>query len=420
MSPLLKSQKNVTWNSFVPYLSNFLIINIIYGVIRARNLWHFFGFTPMKPSFADLRAYTSAVTCSEKGINFLIHSCDPWGRNIGLLRIYVPIMKFFHLNESHTNLIGNSLQVLLFFSIYCLAYALRVNLKNFKTTILILLFLISPPVALLIERGQLEILLFVLIVLSAFLLSVNKKIAAYLLIAFVSILKLYPIILFGFVLINQRSKNSKFQLILGLSIFGVVLGSVLSSLWSEGTSLWAGTLGSSPRQIFGVVALPFILIRGVNLLAFLPNNLVLSASQTQYVGIIFFILILIVLRILWSRGKVLKPDLSDLLKKETFTSYLLLFSLCLIYLSYFLVSSFEYRMVYLAPLLLIGLTQIDSPEKKIVGNYLVYGTIIAMWAQVNNWTSALVQFPIYLILAVIFCNILPSLHAKFSRIPESS
>jgi hypothetical protein len=196
------------------------------------------------------------------------------------------------------------------------------------------------------------------------------------------------------------------------------LGGVFFSLWNEGVDLWASTLAGSPWRIFGIVAVPFILIRGFNLLTFFPNNLELSASQAQFIGTAFFIFILIVLRMLWSGGKIFKPDLSYLLKKETFTSYVLLFSLCLVYLSYFLVSSCDYRMVYLAPIFLIGLTQVDVQEKKLIGNYLVYGTIIAMWAQVNNWTSAAVQFPILFIMAVTLCNIAPILLTIFMSAPK--
>jgi len=408
MTPHVKWREDVPWSRLVPYASNFLIVNVVYWFIRANNWWHFFGFTVLKPSFADLRAYTSAVTCSENGTNFLIVNCDPWRRNIGLLRIYVPPMKFFHLNESHTALIGNSMQVLLFLSIFSIAYMLRINLRPLKTTVITLIFLISPPFAFLIERGQLEIILFVLITLSAYLISTNKKTTAYLLLGFVSIMKLYPIFLFGFVLINLRKKNSRIQNVLGLAVFVLALGSVLTSLWGEGNNLWSGTLAGSPWQIFGVVALPFILMRGLNHLTFISKNFELSASQAQFAGTALFIIILIVLQIFRSRGKVFKPDLSYLLKKESFIANLLLFTLIPIYLSYFLVSSSEYRMVYLAPLFLIGIVQFDVPEKNSIGNYLVYGSTIAMWAQVNHLTSASVQLPLFLILVVIFFNVVPT------------
>ena len=144
-----------------PYLVNFLAVNIFYWIVRFENWWQFFGFRPMTPDFADLRAYTSAVSCSQQGINYLVENCDPWGRKIGLLNIYVPILKFFNFNEDYTSLIGNSMQVLLFLTVFLLAYVLHINLGKLRNCILIFILLVSPPIALLVAQGQLEIILFV-------------------------------------------------------------------------------------------------------------------------------------------------------------------------------------------------------------------------------------------------------------------
>jgi hypothetical protein len=351
----------------------------------------------------------------------LTTNCDPWGREIGLLKVYVPIFKFLNFNDSFTYLIGNSLQVLFILSVYSLAYALRIDLRNFKTSALIALCLVSPPIALLIERGQLETIVFVFIVFSAILIFAKRKFMAYFALGFVSILKLYPIILFGFILASRRIKKSRVQLAVGLFVFGASLALILNTLRHEGRSLWTGTLTQSAGRTFGVTAPTYRAIDAFNSFQILSHKLLLHPTRVQLAGLIFFLMVLVGIEVFRSRGKVFKPDLSNLVKKKDLVSYVLLFTLCMVCLSYFLVTSFDYRMVYLVPLLLIGLKQVDKGNKgKIremgeVGNYLIYGTLIALWSQVTDGTSALAQFPILLSLAIVLSNITPAVLKSFFK-----
>ena len=416
----MREFNNATLNRIAPYIGSFLAINLIYWVIRFENWWHFFGFPIMNPSFADLRAYTSAVSCSQQGIDYLAESCDPFGRNIGLLRIYVPIFKFFNFNENYTALIGNFMQVLLFTTIYFLAYALRTNLRNPKNSLLLLLLLVSPPIALLVERGQLEIIVFIFVMFSAFLIHKNWKIPTYLLLGFASILKFYPIFLLGYHLVNRRIKNSKAQLIIGLLSFGVSVGVVIIAILGEERTQFDSALGISASRTFGITALPYRLKDAINILGILPINIKLSRSQVMAIGYLFFLLIIFTLLIFRHRGRVFKLDLTTILEDKSLSSFVLLATLFLMFLSYFLVSSYYYRMVYLVPLFLIGLTQMVTRNKDQTGSCLTYGILIVMWTQINIPLAALSLLPILLIVTIMLFNITPTLLSSVKWIGKSA
>ena len=135
-------KKSANSNQIILYVSHFLIVNAIFWGVRILNWWHFFGFPPMNPDFADIRAFTAQVTCAQKGIDYFETNCDPWNRGIGSLSVYVPILKLFNLNESRTGLLGNTFQVVLFLSIYMVAYAIKLDLSKLKNGILMLFVLV--------------------------------------------------------------------------------------------------------------------------------------------------------------------------------------------------------------------------------------------------------------------------------------
>jgi hypothetical protein len=180
-------------------------------------------------------------------------------------------------------------------------------------------------------------------------------------------------------------------------------------------------LTQSAGRTFGVTAPTYRAIDAFNSFQILSHKLLLHPTRVQLAGLIFFLMVLVGIEVFRSRGKVFKPDLSNLVKKKDLVSYVLLFTLCMVCLSYFLVTSFDYRMVYLVPLLLIGLKQVDKGnkgkirEKGEVGNYLIYGTLIALWSQVTDGTSALAQFPILLSLAIVLSNITPAVLKSFFK-----
>jgi hypothetical protein len=124
---------------------------------------------------------------------------------------------------------------------------------------------------------------------------------------------------------------------------------------------------------------------------------------------------LLILQFLHFRKKLFLLDSSFLIEGATFSSNIFLFNLCLVNLSYFLISSNDYRMIYLVPLFLVGLVNVDVGERRRISNFFVYGVMILMWSQIYRPTSALVQIPLLVALALVFLNIAPGLWTIYSR-----
>ena len=408
-----KRMKKVGQMHFTPYVGNFVAVNVILWIIRAQNWWHFLGFPPMKPEFADLRAYTAQVTCAQHGINYLVTNCDPWGRKIGQLEIYVPILKFLNLNEARTNIVGNTFQVLLFISIYAAAYALQLDLRKPRNAFLMILILISPPFALLIERGQFEIILFVLIILAAFIIHRNRKIFAYLILGFLSIFKFYPIILLTFLLASRRIRNTKLQLFIGFFVFLVATGTIFYSVWGQIDSMQANSLSAGFWRTFGITVLPYLGVKALNGLHIFNYQFHIDLIQSHSIGMLIFVVAILILFYLRSQGKVFGPNLSALIEEGSLSSIFLLFSLCMVCISYFVVSSYDYRMIYMLPLFLLGLSQDNGERKNRLTIYFAYGIPFVMWCQVFIWTSALAQIPILVSMAMILFNVGPLLLSDY-------
>jgi len=398
---------------FMSYAGHFLAVNVVFWVIRAQNWWHFFGFPPMKPDFSDLRAYTAQVTCAQNGINYLETNCDPWGRKIGQLEIYVPILKFLDMNEARTNVIGNTFQVLLLLSIYALACALQLDLRKPKNALLMMFILVSPPIALLIERGQFEIILFVLIILAAYLTHFGRKTLAYFILGFLSILKFYPLILLGLLLANRRIRNAKFQLLFGLLIFLASTSTIIYSLQGQLESMQANALSDGYWRTFGITVLPYLGIKAVNGLQIFQHDLYVDLIQSRSIGILILVILILILYYFRSHGKFFGPNLTSLIEEGTARSMILLFSLCMVCISYFVVSSYDYRMVYVVPLFLIGLSQDKGEKRNRLTIYFAYGIPLIMWCQVFIWTSALAQIPIIVSMAMILFNAGPLLLSDY-------
>ena len=393
----------------LPYVLNFLTVNFVFWTVHLHNWWRFFGVPSMKPDFADLRAYTASVTCSQLGIDYLEINCDPWGRKIGLLEVYVPILKFLNLNESRTFIIGQTFQISLFISIYVIAYTLRLDLRKPKNASLMLITLLSPPVALLIERGNFEIFLFVFFTIAIFLIQANRKISAYLIIAFLSILKLYPIFFLILMLANRRIKNTKFQLFFGLLVSILSIMTMFYLLWGKLDNLLANSVSNGFWRTFGVTAIPRICVKGLNEMGVLNLNIDLNSSQYRLIGFLIFAILILVFSHLRSKGKTFGPNLSFLIEEKSFRSILVIFSVCMIFLSYFLISSFDYRMVYLIPLFLIGISQGIGEKKSAIRTYFTYGIPIVMWCQLFIWSSVFAQIPIFFAMAILIVNLAPTL-----------
>jgi hypothetical protein len=408
-------KKSANLNQIILYVSHFLIVNAIFWGVRILNWWHFFGFPPMNPDFADIRAFTAQVTCAQKGIDYFETNCDPWNRGIGSLSVYVPILKLFNLNESRTGILGNTFQVVLFLSIYMVAYAIKLDLSKLKNGILMLFVLVSPPVAIAVERGQFEVVILALTILAGFLLYAQKQYIAYLIFGFLSVLKIYPIIVLILLLANRSMKKTIRHVFFGLAVIIISSVVIVNAISGQVDDLQDNALSLGFWRTFGVTVLPYLCVKLLKDVNLLDSDFTLSLVQAHALGMLFTFFLILVLYIFYTKTRVFGPNLTPLIEENSLRSIFILLNLSMICICYFVVSSFDYRMIYLIPLFLVCLAE-DGKEKKYkLTNYFVYGTVFVMWAQVFIWTSALAQIPILVSLVLVLFNIGPILQSHYAR-----
>lgn len=204
------------------------IVSSLYGALylvaffwlKANNHWSVMSVPAMFPEYADLRAVTSAVDCrsNENYIDEYVSNCDIWGRPFNYPGIWVSIFYRLNLGTESTGILGVILVFLVALSLsyWCfIAIESRVSLQKL---IIFSGFIYSPSIYLLNERGNIDSLIFALITIALYLYRKNFKNAAVFLVAFGSILKIFPIVLLLTIGLRSRSILTRSLCLLGGSI----------------------------------------------------------------------------------------------------------------------------------------------------------------------------------------------------------
>lgn len=163
------------------------------------------------PGFRDSRQFTWASEAHALGYDPLIENpVNPRGHQLNYPRIW-HLLFTLGINESHTNILGTVVVILFFIGVGIFWFS-----KKFDnlTYVLLSLAILSPPVMLGIERSNIELVLFSILALA---LTINyyTSISALFLFIFASILKVYPV--FGFVYLLKESKKRFWLLFLSAS-----------------------------------------------------------------------------------------------------------------------------------------------------------------------------------------------------------
>jgi hypothetical protein len=166
-------------------------------------------------------------------------------------------------------------------------------------------------------------------------------------------------------------------------------------------------------RTFGVTMLPYLSVRFLQGAVLLSANFSFSLMQAHALGIFFTFFLVLIIYFLRRKKKVFGPNLTPLIEEKSLRSMFILLSLSMVYICYFVVSSYDYKMIYLLPLFLVGLAEDHGRKKSKLTNYFVYGIIFVMWAQVFIWTSALSQILIHVTLISMLFNIGPILQSHY-------
>ena len=172
-------------------------------------------------SFVDLRSVLSCYDCTRQGYDVLyVNPCNP-NRVIDGATPYPRIwwtLTPLGLSQRHTMALGFGLNVALFAGVL-----LFVGRLNRSEGVIYGLFLCSPPLMLLVERGNVDniifLALYVALLLSAPERSLMTRMSGYLLIFLAALFKLYP--LAGLILLLKEKQRTRLLLALTfLTAFG--------------------------------------------------------------------------------------------------------------------------------------------------------------------------------------------------------
>ncbi|MEW6614773.1 MAG: glycosyltransferase 87 family protein [Thermodesulfobacteriota bacterium] len=197
----------------------FLIIYISSFFMSYHLFWrNYLGVPALSPGFADLRGLLSGVESYREGYDpYLDNPHDPFGRKFNYPRIWLNL-SVLGITQSLTNLVG-----IIFAFLFFILLLLIFNKINLGELVFYALAIISPTVMLSVERGNTDLVIFMLIVLGLLILNSKKNSSfwGYFLLIISTILKLFPIFAFASVLREKK----------GVCIFTSIFALIIFSLY---------------------------------------------------------------------------------------------------------------------------------------------------------------------------------------------
>lgn len=195
-------------------------------------------------AFADLRSVLHAADCS-KTIGWDIYSPDKWGDCTYIYgSLLVRILRWANLDSEFTSQIGWIF--ILFFSILC-GFVLSTLQRLSKVQKLASVFVLASPASmLLLERGNVDIVLMFLLVIAAALLQKGKVSFGLTAIALSSLFKFYTLPLM-FLLVSQF--KNRISIFVGFLFSGLVTLFVLRDLKLIKGEFPSNVMGSFGNQI---------------------------------------------------------------------------------------------------------------------------------------------------------------------------
>jgi hypothetical protein len=309
------------------------------------------------PPFADLITITGSVECMRSGFDPYVYSgCDPWGRLYNYPKIWLNIFDFLGIDRNATNATG-IICILLFYTALLPLFRMR-NVVEFVTA---LLFVLSPLVLLLLERGNSDILIFLMVLIAVyyvrkipFIRQVSRIYISYAIIIIAAILKIYPVFLL-LLLFFESIPKKHFIIIFSSAL--IILGSYFLTCYDELLFISRNT----PRD---------------QAISYGRNVLLQNYFSGTSLILITNALLLVVFISAWFAGKKFRGP-HVLLKKAAATGdhaeLLLFISGGLIFTgTFFIGNNYDYRLVFLLLTLPLLLRQREAGKKLIFALLFLY------------------------------------------------
>jgi hypothetical protein len=198
------------------------------------------------PLFADTRTVTDSIDCLARGQDpYVTRACDPWHR----LYNYPPIWldaRFLGVASRSSNFIGTGLSIL---SVCVLL--LLFNARSWISALIIFLAVVSPSLLFAVERGNIDQLIFFLLVIGFFWIEHRRALSSVyfsgLLIVLLTVLKIYPIVA-ATLFLRYRSGVMKTLLVAVFAFTALLLtsGHRLATIFANTPQEAEATFGSYP------------------------------------------------------------------------------------------------------------------------------------------------------------------------------
>ena len=292
--------------------------------------------------FADWSVTINANICLEKGYDvYLNNPCDPWNRK----HIYGHILLYLPYVEDFQNFYFIYLP--LFLNLVFLYSIIRFFNFEDKIEYFCLFFIVlSIPVILAIERANMDIAIFLLLILIA---KIKNNLINHVILVFTSLLKFYPIsmaIIFLF-------KNSFKTMLINASIFLITVFLILFFQWESLIKILNNTTQyySGSEMFMGILTFSFL--SGLDFFSsfeIIINNKDYTFIKYLYLLLVLFLPIIITysknFRIVFNNNTI-----TNLFLINNFSNRMYILSSVLILFCYFSFTNFIYREIFLIGLI---------------------------------------------------------------------
>lgn len=273
----------------------------------------------LSPIFADMRTVQGSIKSEELGFDPQVKNPgDFWYRSMNYPKIWIWIAKLVQLDNETNYVVFICAYILVY--ILCCFFILRIS-----PSLYVLLAVFSGASLLTVERGNNDLLAFVILFMGIYF-SQNYFRAFTILLA--TILKVYPVLL---VFIFMKKTKMFILLVLLIAVYFVFTAGELKILMAGNTAL------TDPASLFATYGLATNINNTMQLMHLIVGQSALTYEIYKYMFIIGSLLLII----LFSRIKIIVNNSSTLIT-DLFVAGAIIFSG-----TYIITSNWDYRLIFL-------------------------------------------------------------------------
>jgi hypothetical protein len=200
---------------------------LILALVGGQSAWDRLGVSDLQPSFADMRSVTSAWECDRQGVSVLPHNpCDPYGgrpANYPTIWLWPSVLG---IGQEATVALGVATGLIFFAS-----FLVVIGNPGIREAVLYSFAAISPAVMLGVERGNVDLLMFAMLVAAVFVFrrGLAGRLAGYALLLFAAILKLFPALAWG-ILFRQPRRLALHSCAVIVGLFAVYIAATFDTI----------------------------------------------------------------------------------------------------------------------------------------------------------------------------------------------